>query len=54
MEENQEIYLSRYDFAFFAVDRTCQNEQETKVKLYSSNAGFIAILLWKVDDCVFQ
>jgi hypothetical protein len=49
MEENQKIYLSGYDLVFFSLHRTGQNDQEAKVELYSSDAGFITVLLWEVD-----
>ena len=49
MEENQNIDLSGYDLVLFSFHRTGQNDQEAKVGLYSSDAGFVAVLLWEVS-----
>ena len=48
MEENQNIYLSGSDLVLFSIDRTGQNDQESKVELYSSDESFVTVLLWEV------
>jgi hypothetical protein len=50
MEENQNIYLPGYDLVLCSFYCTGQNDQEEEIELYSSDAGFVALLLWEVDS----
>jgi hypothetical protein len=48
MEENQNLHLSGYDLVLFSFYCTGQDDQEAKVELYSSNAGFVSVCFWEV------